>query len=450
MSTTLKRILFHTALLAGGYDLKRYLTKAKRSQLLSHSALQALQLEKLNLVLRHIIQNGAGVGMPISQLALGSITWNDFRQLPATSKDDLVNIAQTMRYSHSLRAPISKHTSGSSGRPLTIRKQRSGVAQEIAATWRSYGWHGIKPGDRYVRIWGRPFSRRKRMLNRIRDLALNRTHVSAFDVTEAALAQRVAQIGHIEPTFIYGYASALTAIADFIISNNKSLPRPLSAVISTAEPLDERSRLLIERAFAAPCLDEYGCSEVGVIGFDCPARRMHAMADNLILEVQNAEGTITDEGIGELLITDLTNTLTPIIRYRTGDYCELSPPELCECQLPFPVIRDIRGRVEDVIQMPDGSSHHPALICYLVDEADKPFGAIKQYQVRQLQPTSFEIRIVPACDFEVESFMARAQDLFSKALKQTVSVTIKRVAEIPRERSGKFRIIVSDIQKHVH
>lgn len=448
MGTTFNQTVLYTALWMGGYDFRRHLANARHSEMLAESALKDLQLQKLNEVFAHAVRNKKFSAAINSQFPFppGTITWPDFKRLPVTTKADLFEIAAAADPPPGLSRPVIKHTSGSSGRPLTILKQRSGIAQELAATWRSYGWHGIQPGDRHIRVWGRPFDRRKRMLTKIRDWVSNCARISAFDVNEANLAQRVRTIDRFRPTFIYGYASALTEIANHVIQSGCTLRTPPVAVISTAEPLDRRSRSVIQKAFTAPCLDEYGCSEVGVIGFECRFGTLHVMADNLIVEVQDNDGTIRSEGAGQLLVTDLTNQLTPVFRYKTGDYCEIGPPDQCQCKIPFPAIGSIQGRVEDVIRLPDGSSHHPALICYLVDEVDKPFGVVNQYKVRHYAPRSFEIQVVATREFPVEQFTARARRLFSDTLGQPVSVTIRLVSEIPRERSGKYRIVVSEMQ----
>lgn len=446
MANLMQKYLLFLAMSSQGVHFERAFRTAVDNQTKRRDELDLYQQERLNTVFRV-----ACAGNPAYQQLLEAHGTTGLKSevdvslscLPAVSKDELAGIAAAVPGRQGLFPPILKRTSGSSGRPLSLLKQRSGLAMELGATWRCYGWYGIHPGDRYVRVWGRPFDWRKRFFNAAKSVVLNSVHISAFDVTDAELEQRLQQIRACKPRFLYGYASALRDLAKLAISQDLGPPESLCAVITTAEPLNEDTRLVIERAFSAPCRDEYGCSEVGSIAHECSFGQLHIVADNLVGEILQDDGSVSRTGFGELLITDLTNELTPVIRYRVGDYCEISEADNCMCGLPFPVVSNVLGRVEDTIVLPDGTRHHPAKICYLVDKVDEDFRSVQQYQVIQYQPSEFELRVVVEHGHQEAAYQACAQTVFSDELGEGVMVKVVLVPEIQREASGKFRIVVS-------
>lgn len=445
-----RQAIFYTALRAQGMDFERHLADAQSFEHLDFLAMQEEQSKRFQRVLQRaafsnrayqqILRERAGVATAdLSSVAL--------RDLPPVSKDELARIADCVGSAHSWGRRIAKRTSGSSGRPLSLWKQRSGLSRELAATWRSYGWYGLQPGDRNVRVWGRPISRAKRLVNVVKGFALNSLRISAFDVTERALSDRVARIVSARPRFIYGYASALRDLAEFMSDSGQRAPATLRAVISTAEPLEPSTRDRIEAAFGAPCREEYGCSEVGSIAHECSHGQLHAMADNLVCEVLKDDGVVASEGFGQLLLTDLANELTPVIRYRLGDYCSLEPRGSCGCGLALPRLQSIQGRIEDTVVLNDGTRHHPAKICYLVDEADKHLGVVRQYQVIQRTPNEFEIRLVGGTEAEIAAFTAEASRLFRQEMTEDLIVKVTPMSLIPREASGKFHLVKRELRR---
>lgn len=70
-------------------------------------------------------------------------------------------------------------------------------------------------------------------------------------------------------------------------------------------------------------IDTYACNEFGMIAADITGNRELVVGGGLFLEIQKSDNTITEEGTGNLLITDYTNYSMPFIRYLIGDKVEL-------------------------------------------------------------------------------------------------------------------------------
>jgi phenylacetate-coenzyme A ligase PaaK-like adenylate-forming protein len=86
-----------------------------------------------------------------------------------------------------------------------------------------------------------------------------------------------------------------------------------------------------------------------------------------------------------VLVTNLANTLQPIIRYELGDRVTIRP-DRCTCGSPLPAI-EVEGRTDDVITFP-GSEGDPVQILPLalttVIEAAQAYIDFRRY--RRMQP----------------------------------------------------------------
>src|SRR5690606_22120872 len=100
----------------------------------------------------------------------------------------------------------------------------------------------------------------------------------------------------------------------------------------------------ISEHFGCRVVDEYGCTESGIIAFECPEGNRHIAGHNLYVEIIDpATGKVVPTGEhGEVVITELHARAMPIIRYRVGDLARIST-EKCRCGRATPVIADIVG-----------------------------------------------------------------------------------------------------------
>ncbi len=81
-------------------------------------------------------------------------------------------------------------------------------------------------------------------------------------------------------------------------------------------------RARIERAWNARVIDHYGLTEVGPVAFESWDRPggLYVNEAEFVAEVLDARGEPLPDGeLGELVLTNLGRTASPVIRYRTGD-----------------------------------------------------------------------------------------------------------------------------------
>ena len=143
---------------------------------------------------------------------------------------------------------------------------------------------------------------------------------------------------------------------------------------------------------------------------------------------------------GDLVCTGLFNADMPLIRYRVGDRGSLPADEAtCSCGRGLPVIKAIEGRVDDVLYTRDGRR-----IGRLdpVFKADMP---IVEAQIIQETLDRVRIKYVPAADYKPETGEMMAQRLRERM--GAVEVILEAVEEVPRTSSGKFRAVISLVNK---
>jgi phenylacetate-CoA ligase len=210
------------------------------------------------------------------------------------------------------------------------------------------------------------------------------------------------------------------------------------ALILSSEKLTPPMKALLKRAFGARAYEEYGCVENCVLATECEHGRLHVSPDFGIVEIIDDRGRPAPPGVeGRILCTSLLNEAQPLIRYAIGDLAAWAT-EPCPCgRNHLPVLKEILGRLEDVVTAPDGRQmvrFHGLFI-------DLP--KVVEGQVIQEALDRFTIRVVALDGFgETEAQVIRSR-LVERLGK--VQATIERVPAIARTERGKFRAVISKL-----
>jgi len=140
-----------------------------------------------------------------------------------------------------------------------------------------------------------------------------------------------------------------------------------------------------------------------------------------------------------MVATALLNADMPLIRYETGDRATLAT-EPCACGRGLPVLAAIEGRVDDMIVTPDG--RHIGRLDP-VFKADLP---IHEAQIIQTTPDTLRVLYVPTAAYtpgDGEALIGRIHDRVGPAMR----VVLEAVPAIPRTANGKFRAVISEVNR---
>lgn len=441
-----KYFLYLPSTILKGENVLGRLRAARQFQYLTRGEVEQYQLQKLQKMVSIAFEGSpfyrrmytaAGVGPDMLK------TLDDLKRLPEITKKDLVDHMESMLTTRHPFWASRKTTGGSTGQAVTLLKNPSALAMERAVTARSYEWAGVRIGDPQARFWGVPLHQVNRAKYRVVDFIANRKRFSAFAVDDENREVYFKKIANFKPAYIYGYASAVLDFANFVKKREYALPASVVSVITTSEVLTSSIRKTLEDVFKVPVFNEYGCGEVGSIAHECEVGGMHLMEDNLIVECDPQQ----TGGAGELVVTDLFNYLTPLIRYRIGDYATFSSNS-CKCGRSLRTIVNVHGRAYDKIITPDGKEHHPEMVMYIFEDIKDRHGCIDQFQFIQTSPDSAMIRIVKGRGYSPKIEEIVVGEL-RRRLHPKLQVVFEYVGKIDREQSGKLRLIKSEINKGV-
>jgi len=365
----------------------------------------------------------------------------DLARLPYLTRELIQTRFDDLRARAALRGVHRRSSGGSTGTPVTVLVDMGRMGMQEAARLRAHRWFGLEPGAREIVLWGSPIEiTRQDRVRGVRDRLLNSRLLSAFDMGDAALDGHVAAIRRFRPAKLYGYASALHLLAAHVERRGGPPPAGLRAVFTTAEPLFDFQREVIERALGCPAAVEYGCRDGGLVALQCPQGGLHVNAEGMVVEIADPD----DEGRGEIVLTNLDSLAFPIVRYRTGDIGSLEPGA-CACGRGLPRLRSVEGRRTDFLVTPGGRMLHALSAIYIL--RDSP--AVREFRVVQETIDHLTVEIVPATP--VRSLQLSSPDgqalhaQFRALMGPGVEVEIRAVAEIPRTASGKFRYVESRV-----
>jgi len=357
------------------------------------------------------------------------------KQLPPLIKADIRSIHN--QKNHSGNYVEQRSTSGSTGEPLTFYKGKLSTGAMDAVMYRANAWHGIDMGDPQARFWGLPFDKKARISAHIKDIVKNRKRFSAFSLVAKSKRAFYKKLIKFKPTHFYGYPSLIYEFALYMRQEKLSLPRPPKVIIGTGEYADPMHVEFIQKVFKSRFINEYGCTEVGVIGFECVNGHMHLMAQNIYMEVLKNDVPVFDQE-GEICVTELYSDYLPFIRYKTGDRGTiLSKP--CSCGIVFPRIEISKGRIDDYIFTPEGERVYDAILAYTLKNG------VARFKAYQKALDELEIYIEPVdkiSEGQLNEFRLRLK----KAISPNMNIVFHIVDQVPRERSGKLRYFTSMIK----
>ncbi|MDC0143001.1 AMP-binding protein [Verrucomicrobia bacterium] len=400
--------------------------------------IRAQQLEQLRSLIRAVRPanafyenklNAAGINDSIASL-------DDFAEhCPFTTKDELV-ADQTAHapYGTNLSFPIDQYnrihqTSGTTGQPLRWLDTPESW-QSMLESWQMvYRAAGVSPTDRalfafsfgpFIGFW-MAYEAATQMgclcfpgggltsTTRLRILLENEVTLLCCTPTYAL---RLAEVAKLE---------------DIDLSRAK-----LKTIIVAGEPGGSipATRERIENAWPnAKVFDHHGMTEVGPVTHEWPHEKnnLQIIDAAYFAEIIHPETDqpVADGEEGELILTTLTRTAMPLIRYRTGD---LGRPETHRDAI---ILRGgILGRADDMVII-RGVNIYPSAFEHIL----RPFEAIAEYQViisKKTEMAELRLRIEPRPDTDPKTLGEQIIETIRTQLNLRVPVETVPPESLPR------------------
>lgn len=396
---------------------------------------------------------------------------SDVRQLPVVTKielmehfdkvvtDPAVRKAEVSQYIASLdnlgKPYLGKYmvwtTSGTTGTPGIFLEDKNWDAVIGAVNVLRMGgeWYTrdvirgmLKQGGRSASVFaGNGHFLGVTMLERQRSSNRSRAKRICLIPVTLPLQEIVRQLNELRPAMLSGYASVLGLLAQEQLEGRLDIHPAI--VISSAEPLSPENRSLIRQAFGVPPRNNYGCSEGGVMGYECSHECMHLNADWIILEpVDTGHKPVPAGQLSErTLITNLANRVMPILRYELGDRLSLSP-DPCSCGITLPVL-SVEGRTDEILRFHTPGKQAIPILPLALWSVVKETPGVSKFQAIQTAGDELKIRLeakhTAQCDDVWERVRVNTHSFLQK--QGLENVRIVRAPEPPGRdpKSGKFR-----------
>ena len=332
-------------------------------------------------------------------------------------------------------------TGGSSGQPLRFHVSRESYEWRMAVSDRGYSWAGAEEGRKSFFVWGAPalpISIGQRIKSTLHHCVQRRAFFDSFQFGDEEKEACCRDINRFRPNALVGYAGNLVELAKFVAGNPGLLKWRAQSVVTAAEGLRGGERELLEDALGGRVFMSYGSREFMLIGMECSEHAgYHISSDNLIVEIVDEDGKVAAAGkAGRILVTDLRNAATPFIRYEIGDIGVIDD-EQCSCGLPFPMLRRVDGRIQEIIYGTDGSKLSALFIPHLFKE----FLWIDGYQLVQDKRSDLQVNIVCGCEVTKELSDPVREELLAK-LGREMKIGFVRVEKLQKSASGKTPIVL--------
>ncbi len=371
---------------------------------------------------------------------LGDVDGKNWDEIPVMTKKDFQKpLAERLSKGYSEKTVYVNKTSGSSGDPFIFAKDKAAHALTWASVIYRFGWYGINFNSSFqARFYGIPLDFIGHAKERIKDFLGHRYRFSIFDLSDDVLQKVLQKFQQKKFDYINGYTSSIVLFAKFLQSKNivlKTICPTLKVCMVTSEMLFEEDKILLEKQFGIPIVNEYGASELDLIAFQNKNDEWQVNAETLFVEILDDNNQVLPYGKeGRVVITSLFNKAHPFIRYDIGDIGVLDE----KSTLQKPLLKKLIGRTNDVAILPSGKKSPGLTFYYVTKSIIEDDGNVKEFVIKQTKTDTFEI------DYVSETALTLAQIQKIEAaitlyLEPNLNFTFTRKTALERTNRGKLK-----------
>jgi phenylacetate-CoA ligase len=245
-----------------------------------------------------------------------------------------------------------------------------------------------------------------------------------FLISEAELLHMAAETADWAPQFldvdpVHGVRFAL-----YCEQHGLKFPS-LKFILASYEFASVVHRKILERFFGVPVFNLYGSTETGHLLMETETGEMKPSLEIAFLEIVDADA----HGVGDLVVTTLTNDYMPLLRYRIGDLVERQATSGGNNFI-------VHGRARDVLAAADGQR----VTTWQVDQCFAEAGGIAHYELRQHENGKCELRFVPDVAAPTEEILRAVTSKLKTLLQLSTEIKTEAMPVLVPAASGKFRL----------
>lgn len=427
--------LFDLTLKLNGFQMKK--AKAELNKIVSLSEEEHrlfIATKKKEIVAFHLQHN------PYYKDFVGKAVVENWEEVPIMQKKDFQKpLADRISENYTIKSIYVNKTSGSSGDPFVFAKDKYAHALTWASNIYRFGWYKIDFNrSLQARFYGIPLDFIGNKKERIKDFLSHRYRFTIFDLSDQVLEKVLQKFKVKKFDYINGYTSSIVLFAKFLQSKNivlKEICPTLKVCMVTSEMLFKEDKILLEKQFGIPVVNEYGASELDLIAFQNPNDEWQVNAETLYVEIVDENNTVLPYGKeGRVVITSLYNTAHPFIRYDIGDIGILDE----RSTLQKPILKQLIGRTNDIALLPSGKKSPGLTFYYVTKSIIEDDGNVKEFIIKQTKIDAFEIDYVSEKELTSEQ-INKIESAIALYLEPNLNFTFTRKSSLERSNRGKLK-----------
>ncbi len=429
-----------------GGVFKKELHRYKTNELFSKEQMHNYNLNELQSIVLYSFDNvpfykNLYQAKGLTREQIKKISVGNIHLLPLIDKDSVRQIGQSELMANKFDKDGEYYgSSGSTGTPIKIYFSKA-FHQKWSAAFeaRVRNWAGVTRFDSRGMIGGRrvvpdgiakaPFYRYNYIEKQVYYSAYHISPTNASDYVEAMWKYKI--------QYMTGYAVSNYLLALYIKQQGLKVPK-LKAVITSSEKLTPEMRSILQEVYQCKVYDGWSGVEACGMVTECEEGSLHISEDVGLVEILDENGNEVAEGeSGEVVCTGFLNYDQPLIRYRIGDRMTKGIGT-CKCGRQMPTVKEIDGRLEDVITGPDGRQmvrFHGIFV---------GIPSIEKAQVIQHSLNTIELKIQNNSDLNYEEMELMKQRIVSQLGE--VNVNIEQHATIEQTSNGKYKAVISKLK----
>lgn len=426
---------FDWSLRMNGFPMKEAKAEFNTIIFLSESDHQQFTENKKREIVEYHLQNNTYYRNFVGKDAIEN--WSDIPVM--TKKNFQKPLVERLSKDYHEKMVFKNKTSGSSGDPFIFAKDKYAHAITWASIIYRFGWYGVDFNESYqARFYGIPLDFLGYVKERIKDFLGKRYRFSIFDLSDKVLENVLKKFEQKKFNYINGYTSSIVLFAKFLQQKNIILSQvcpTLKVCMVTSEMLFEEDKVLMEKQFGIPVVNEYGASELDLIAFQNPNDEWQVNAETLFVEIVDENHQSLPYGQeGKVVITSLYNKAHPFIRYDIGDIGILDE----RSTLQKPLLKKLIGRTNDIAILPSGKKSPGLTFYYVTKSIIEDDGNVKEFIIRQLQMNIFEIDYVSEIELSTLQ-IKKIEDAIALYLESGLHFTFNRKKSLQRTARGKLK-----------
>lgn len=430
--------LFDIALQLNGFPIKKAKTYFEKLQEIPEQDFENYVIQKKEEIVNYHINNN-----PSYQEFMGKSEFENWNDLPIMTKKDFQKPLLDRLSKEYKQKYYCNKTSGSSGDPFIFAKDKYCHALTWATIINRYGWFGIDINTSLqARFYGIPLDFIGNKKERIKDFLSHRFRFPIFDLSDEFLESVVLKFKRKKFDYINGYTSSIVLFAKFLQRKNiilNSVCPSLKCCIVTSEMLFEEDKILLEKQFGVPIINEYGASELDLIAFQNTNNELQVNSETLFVEILDEENNVLPYGKeGRIVITSLYNKAHPFIRYDIGDIGILDE----KSTFKKPILKKLIGRSSDFVLLPSGKKSPGLTFYYITKSIIEEDGNVKEFVIKQTKIDTFEVEYVSEIlltDTQIDTI----NKAMVKYLEGGLLFSFNKKEKLERGKSGKLKQFIS-------